>query len=138
MSHALARQAIEAKLLAWSKQSGNPPVIFGLSKAYPTNLPYLHGYLMPALTTAPYLAADGLNYVGVYQVSIVCNPDQPIGNAENIVNKLSDLFMVDSLLEQGGFSGIVIEPVSQGPTIVEASKYTVPVSFRYRGTVDLP
>ena len=136
MSHRLARIAIEKKLQSWAT-SNNVKAIFGIQKSYPANPVYFHGYLLPATTTAPYLHADGLEYTGIYQVSIVCDPSQPESVPETYVDGLSTLFMVDSIIEQGVFSGIIIEPADRGPTITDESKYTVPVSIRYRGRVEL-
>lgn len=139
MSHAQARIAIEKKLATWAAlKSPKLNLVLGVSSAKPTESVYFRGFLLPATTNAPYLHADGLEYSGMYQVSIVCSATTALKVPEGYIDELSNIFMVDSKLEQGTFYGIIVAPVDQGPTIVEDSKYTVPVTIRYRGMVSIP
>lgn len=137
MSQALARQAIEIKLMAWA--SARPIRVANFEQGFEagTGETYLQAFQLPAGTTCRYLGGEAYEYTGVYQVSIVCPAGQPLETAEALVKELSSLFRVDSALSRNGFEGLVTEPVDQGPTITEPATYTVPASFTYRGVADL-
>ncbi|SED33046.1 Bacteriophage related protein of unknown function [Pseudomonas mohnii] len=134
MSHARARRAIEVKLDAWAEAEG----LMVAHGAEPFDPPegqvYLRAFLIPASTTCRYLNASELEYSGIYQVSIITPIDQLISVPEQIIDQLSALFPLDSLLDRAGFLGQVSAPVEQGPTITEPDRYTVPASFTYRGS----
>lgn len=134
MSHARARRAIEVKLDAWADSKG----LMVAHGAEPFDPPegqvYLRAFLLPASTTCRYLSASELEYRGIYQISIVTPSDQLISAPEQLVDQLSALFPLDSLLDRAGFLGQVTAPVEQGPTITEPDRYTVPASFTYRGS----
>lgn len=134
MSHARARRAIEVKLDAWADAKGI--MIAHGAEAFdpPEGQVYLRAFLLPASTTCRYLSASELEYRGIYQVSIVTPTSEAISIPEQIIDELSSLFPVDSPLERAGFLGLVSNPVEQGPTITEPDRYTVPVSFTYRGS----
>ncbi|NNJ15568.1 hypothetical protein CSV86_014585 [Pseudomonas putida CSV86] len=138
MSHARARQAIEIKLMAWA--TARPIRVANFEQEF-SALPgetYLQAYQLPGATTCRYLGGEAYEYTGVYQVSIVCPAGQPLETAEALVDELSSLFRVDSVLSRNGFEGLVTEPIDQGPTIPESATYTVPASFTYRGVADQP
>ncbi|ORL69259.1 hypothetical protein B7H19_10005 [Pseudomonas putida] len=138
MSHARARQAIEIKLMAWA--AARPIRVANFEQGFEAQPEetYLQAYQLPGATTCRYLGSDAYEYIGVYQVSIVCPAGQPLATAETLVDELSSLFRVDSALSRNGFEGMVTEPVDQGPTITESATYTVPASFTYRGVADQP
>lgn len=136
MSHARARQAIEIKLAAWASAYPIRVANFEQGFAPSAGETYLRSFLLPGPTTCRYLGGDAYEYAGVYQVSIICPSGTPLGTAEALVVALSDLFPVDSELAQGGFDGLIIQPVEQGPTIPEPTTYTVPASISYRGVAD--
>ncbi|MBG8559142.1 hypothetical protein I4436_05910 [Pseudomonas qingdaonensis] len=137
MSQALARQAIEIKLMGWA--AGRQIRVANFEEGFEPSQgeTYLRAFLLPGGTTCRYLAGEAYEYTGVYQVSIVCPAGQPLETAEALVKELSSLFRVDSALSRNGFEGLVTEPVDQGPTITEPATYTVPASFTYRGVADL-
>ncbi|MBF8720499.1 phage tail terminator-like protein [Pseudomonas guariconensis] len=136
MSQAKARQAIEIKLMAWA--TARPIRVANFEQGFEAQPgeTYLQAFQLPASTTCRYLGGDAYEYIGVYQVSIVCPAGQPLVIAETLVDELSSLFRVDSELSRNGFEGLVTEPVDQGPTITESATYTVPASFTYRGVAD--
>lgn len=137
MSHALARQAIEIKLMAWAMARPIRVANFEEEFEAQADETYLRAYLLPASTTCNYLGGEAYEYTGVYQVSIVCPAGQALAGAEALVDELSSVFRVDSPLSRKGFEGLITEPVEQGPTITESATYTVPTSFTYRGIADL-
>ena len=134
MSHARARRAIEVKLDAWADAKGI--MIAHGAEAFdpPEGQVYLHAFLLPASTTCRYLNASELEYRGIYQVSIYTPNGEPVSVPELIIDQLSALFPLDSRLDRAGFLGQVTEPVEQGPTIPDPSRYMIPVSFTYRGS----
>ncbi|WP_444756572.1 phage tail terminator-like protein [Pseudomonas sp. A014] len=136
MSQALARQAIEIKLMAWA--TARPIRVANFEQGFEAepDETYLQAFQLPAGTTCRYLGGEAYEYTGVYQVSIVCPAGQPLATAETLVGEISTLFRVDSELSRNGFEGMVVEPVGQGPTITESATYTVPASFTYRGVAD--
>ncbi|MEA5673226.1 phage tail terminator-like protein [Pseudomonas sp. MH2] len=136
MSQARARQAIEIKLMAWA--TARPIRVANFEQGFEAgpDETYLQAFQLPAGTTCRYLGGEAYEYTGVYQVSIVCPAGQPMGTAEALVDELSSLFRVDSVLSRNGFEGLVTEPVDQGPPITEPATYTVPASFTYRGVAD--
>ncbi|WP_282361250.1 phage tail terminator-like protein [Pseudomonas sp. PS01300] len=138
MSHALARKAIEAKLMAWA--SVRPIRVANFEEGFEAESgeTYLRAFQLPASTTCRYLGGEAYEYSGVYQVSIICPAGQVMGTAEAIIDELSGLFRIDTPLSRNGFEGMVVEPVEQGPTITEPSVYTVPVSFTYLGQAEAP
>lgn len=138
MSQARARQAIEIKLMAWA--AARPILVANFEQEFVAQPgeTYLHAFQLPGATTCRYLGGEAYEYTGVYQVSIVCPSGQALATAETLVEELSGLFRVDSLLSRNGFEGLVTEPVEQGPTITESATYTVPASFTYRGVADQP
>lgn len=136
MSHARARQAIEIKLAAWAASRPIRVANFEQSFAPGPDETYLRSFQLPASTICRYLGGECYEYSGIYQVSIVCPSNEPLGTAEALIASLSDLFPVDSELSRSGFEGLIVEPVEQGPTIPEPTTYTVPASFAYRGVAD--
>ncbi|WP_409321378.1 phage tail terminator-like protein [Pseudomonas monteilii] len=138
MSQAKARQAIEIKLMAWAAARPIRVANFEHEFVAQQDETYLHAFQLPGATTCRYLGGEAYEYTGVYQVSIVCPAGQALTIAETLVEELSGLFRVDSLLSRNGFEGLVTEPVDQGPTITESATYTVPASFTYRGVADQP
>jgi|AGFS01.1.fsa_nt_gi hypothetical protein len=138
MSQALARQAIEIKLMAWA--AARPIRVANFEQGFEAgpDETYLQAFPLPAGTTCRYLGSDAYEYTGVYQLSIVCPAGQPLATAEALVEELSSLFRVDSELSRNGFEGLITEPVEQGPTITESATYTVPAGFTYRGVADQP
>ncbi|WP_252088812.1 phage tail terminator-like protein [Pseudomonas sp. MWU13-3659] len=138
MSHARARQAIEIKLMAWA--TARPIRVANFEQGFEAepDETYLQAFQLPAGVTCRYLGGEAYEYIGVYQVSIVCPAGQPLATAETLVGELSSLFRADSELSRNGFEGLVTEPVDQGPAITESATYTVPTSFTYRGVADQP
>jgi len=138
MSHARARQAIEAKLAAWS--AARPIRVAYPNKPFAPNSSetYLRVYQLPASTICRYLGGDAYEYAGVYQISIVCPSAQTMSIAEALIDELTLLFRVDTPLTCKGFEGLITEPVDQGPTITESATYMVPASFTYLGVADQP
>jgi len=136
MSHARARQAIEIKLSAWA--SARPIRVAYSTSEFKASAgeTYLRAFLLPASTTSRYLASEALEYRGIYQISIVCPSGTPSAVHEAITDELNALLPVDSELVRGGFEGQIIEPPSPGPTIIEPTTYTVPVSLTYLGLAD--
>ncbi|WP_368607493.1 phage tail terminator-like protein [Pseudomonas fulva] len=137
MSQALARQAIEIKLMDWA--TARPIRVANFEEGFEAEQDetYLRAFLLPGGTTCRYLAGEAYEYTGVYQITIVCPAGQPLATAETLVAEITALFRVDSEISRGGFDGIVVEPVEQGPTITESATYAVPTSFTYRGVADL-
>ena len=131
MSHALARQAIEAKLGAWAEARLIAVEYDNEEFTPPAGQVYLRAFLLPASTSSRYLGGDANEYRGIYQVSIVCPAGEPLATAEALIDELDGLFPVDSDLIQGAARGMIIEPVAQGPTIKKDTTYTVPASFTY-------
>lgn len=136
MSHARARQAIEAKLITWA--AARPIRVANFEEGFEAESgeTYLRAFQLPAGTTCRYLGGEAYEYSGVYQVSIICPAGQALATAEALIDELSSLFRVDSELSRNGFEGLITEPVDQGPTIPESATYTVPASFTYRGVAD--
>lgn len=137
MSQALARQAIEIKLMAWA--TARPIRVANFEEGFEAEQDetYLRAFLLPGGTTCRYLAGEAYEYTGVYQITIVCPAGQSLATAEALVAEITALFRVDSEISRGGFDGLVVEPVQQGPTITESATYAVPTSFTYRGVADL-
>lgn len=136
MSHAMARAAIERKLLDWAKAKS--PVLssfFSTQKGDLTKPVFIRGNLLPASARTECLQGDEITYIGLYQVTISCEPSQPIGNAESLITEIQSLFPVDSDIGVTGFNGNITDAVDQGPTIYEDSRYNVPVTIPYRGVV---
>lgn len=136
MSHARARQAIEIKLAAWA--SARPIRVANFEQAFEPgpDESYLRAFLLPVSTTCRYLGGEAYEYVGVYQVSIICPAGQPLASADGLIDDLSSLFRADSELSRNGFEGMIVEPIEQGPTITESATYAIPASFTYRGVAD--
>ena len=136
MSHAMARAAIERKLFDWAKaKSPVLPSFFSTQKGDVANPIFIRGNLLPASARAVCLQGDEITYLGLYQVTISCDPAQPIGNAETLVSEIQSLFPVDSDIGIAAFNGSITDAVDQGPTIYEDSRYNVPVTIPYRGVV---
>lgn len=136
MSHALARAAIEAKLFNWAK-ARNPvlPSVFGVQKADLSRPIFIKGNILPASARTECLQGDEITYIGLYQVMVCCDPEQPFNIAEGLINEIQSLFPVDSDIGVAAFNGSITDAVDQGPTIVEDSRYNVPVTIPYRGVV---
>lgn len=134
MSHALARIAIERKLAPWA--AARPvPAFFGIQKGDLARPVFIRGNLLPASALTECLQGDEITYIGLYQVTISCDPAQPLSVAESMIDSLQTLFPVDSDLDNGSFGGSVTQAIDQGPTIIEDSRYNVPVTISYRGVV---
>lgn len=136
MSHALARISIEGKLLTWANSKTPPlPSFFGIQKGDLAKPVFIHGFLLPASARTECLQGDEITYLGLYQVTISCDPAQPFNVAEGLINEIQTLFPVDSDIGAAAFNGSITDAVDQGPTIVEDSRYNVPVTIPYRGVV---
>lgn len=136
MSHALARSAIERKLLDWAKtKSPVLPSFFSTQKGDLTKPIFIRGNLLPASARTECLQGDEITYLGLYQVTISCDPSQSISVAESIISEIQSVFPVDSDLGDPLFNGSITDAVEQGPTIVDNSRYNVPVTIPYRGVV---
>jgi len=136
VSHALARSAIETKLFNWAKaKTPVLPSFFGVQKGDVAKPVFIRGFLLPASARTECLQGDEITYLGLYQVTISCDPAQPFGVAEALVSEIQTLFPVDSDIGVANFNGSIIDAVDQGPTIVEDSRYNVTVTIPYRGVV---
>lgn len=136
MSHAKARISIETKILQWANSRTPPiPAFFGVQKAETTKPIYIHGHLLPASARTECLQGDEIAYLGLYQVNITCYPDQPLATAESVVSEMQSLFPVDSDIGTIDFNGSISDAIDQGPTVVDDSRYTIPVTIPYRGVV---
>ena len=134
MSHSLARIAIERKLFDWAKTK-NLPTVFNVQKADLSKPVFLKGSPLPASARTECLQGDEITYIGLYQVMICCNPDVLFSVAEGYINDIQSLFPVDSDIGVASFNGSITDAVDQGPTIIEDSRYNVPVTIPYRGVV---
>ena len=134
MSHAMARAAIERKLFDWAKTK-NLPTVFNVQKADLSKPVFLKGSPLPASARTECLQGDEITYIGLYQVMVCCDPAQPFNTAETLINEIQSLFPVDSDIGVAAFNGSITDAVDQGPTIVEDSRYNVPVTIPYRGVV---
>lgn len=136
MSHALARIAIEGKLLTWANSKSPPlPSFFGTQKGDLARSVFIRGNSLPASARTECLQGDEITYIGLYQVMISCDPAQPFNVAEGLINEIQSLFPVDSDIGVAAFNGNIADAVDQGPTIYEDSRYNVPVTIPYRGVV---
>ena len=136
MSHALARIAIEGKLITWAKsKSPALPTITGTQDADLPKSTFIKGNALPASARTECLQGDEITYIGLYQVMICCPPQEKINIAEGLINEIQSLFPVDSDIGVAAFNGSITDAVDQGPTIVEDSRYNVPVTIPYRGVV---
>ncbi|WP_342649091.1 phage tail terminator-like protein [Pseudomonas sp. REB1044] len=77
MSQALARQAIEIKLMAWA--TARPIRVANFEEGFEAEQDetYLRAFLLPGGTDCRYLAGEAYEYTGVYQITIVCPAGQP-------------------------------------------------------------
>ncbi|UQT02599.1 hypothetical protein CHIBITOTORO_00630 [Serratia phage vB_SmaM-ChibiTotoro] len=89
--------------------------------------------LLPAITTTPFLAAESLVFVGVYQVLVVGVADVGADHATQIAETVAAAFPVNDQLATDTTLRIFIDqPPSVGAGIAEQTSYNVPVSVNYR------
>ncbi len=111
------------------------PSFFGIQKGDLAKPVFIRGFLLPASARTECLQGDEITYIGLYQVTISCDPSQPFNVAEGLINEIQALFPVDSDIGVAAFNGSITDAVDQGPTIIEDSRYNVPVTIPYRGVV---
>lgn len=138
MSEKIIRSIYEARLAAWA--ATHSPV---LKVAYenvdltpPTDgSTYLRCFLIPANTDSQDLQGVHEAFLGVFQVNIVAKAGAGLGAAKGIADELRTLFPNNLPLTKSGLTVYVRTPCSQGPTVQDAAKATVPVWFNYRADV---
>lgn len=135
MSEKIIRSLYEGRVAAWA--AAHSPV---LKVAYenvdftpPTDgSTYLRCNLMPAQSDSQDLEGIHEVFQGVFQISIVCKTNIGLGAAKGIADELRALFPNNLPLTKSGLTVYVRTPCSQGPTVQDAAKATVPVWFNYR------
>ena len=124
MSKATIRTLLESRLKAWA--DARPISVDWENQTFgaPADT-YLRFFILPAPTDSQTLDGSHRLYTGVFQISIVCPKDagpQP-GEA---------LFPYSLRVTSGNFELTQTSPLSAGPVINEADRYTIPMSGTYR------
>lgn len=94
---------------------------------------YLMEALLPAITTTPFMAAESLVFVGVYQVMVIGVADIGADHATQIAEAIATAFPVnDRMATDTTLRIFVDQPPTVGAGIAEQTSYNVPVSVNYR------
>jgi len=125
------RALIEQRLATWAATKSLPVAWQNVAFTPPAGT-YLRAFLLPAETDSPDLQGVMRTYAGVYQVSIALPEGQGSGAGETLAGEIDALFPLDLRLNDGAVTVQMISPASIGPAIQDGSRYTLPVSFRYR------
>lgn len=134
MSNSKIRQLYEQRLYAWAAGKGLP-VAWQNQPFTPPATTYLRAFLLPADTDSLDLEGAHRAYSGVFQVSIVAPTGSGAGAAEALAEEIAALFPCTLRLNSGAFAVQVAAPVSSGPAIVDDTRYTLPIWFRYRADI---
>ncbi|URC22426.1 hypothetical protein SUSUWATARI_00450 [Serratia phage vB_SmaM-Susuwatari] len=133
MSNTAINRAFSQRLEGVATQLGLRVASANISFTPSTNEVYLMEALLPAITTTPFLAAESLVYVGVYQVLVVGVADMGADHATQIAEAIAAAFPVnDQLATDTTLRIFVDQPPTVGAGIAEQTSYNVPVSVNYR------
>lgn len=144
-AHLKVRQIFESKIYDWAQlQSPKIPVSFENNQIDPeTQKTMLQVVVVPMVTRSRTLSGDHAQCSGVVQVNVVVPLLDGVGTAMDIASDLVDLFPIYSLLPE-----LVTPPaepefkvmVMSHPEIMVGvqtnTKYTLPVSIRYRTDIN--
>lgn len=132
MSQAIIRKAFVTRLTGWANANGFTGKVAFENNGFtpPSATAYLKCYLLPAATRDEFLEGGNRSYKGVFQVSIVMEPNKGPGAADTFAADMDALF--PNRFTQDGLIINMTQPMSQGPSVQEGDRYTVPVSGSYR------
>lgn len=130
MSQAIIRKAFTTRITTWANANGfTGKVAFENQPFTPPATDYLKCYLLPAATRDQFLEGGNRSYKGVFQISIVMAPGKGAGSADTFAAAMDDLY--PKTFTQDGLTINMTMPMSQGPSIQEGDRFTVPVSGSY-------
>lgn len=131
MSKATIRTLLESRLRAWA--DARPISVDWENQTFeaPADA-YLRFFILPAPTDSQTLDGSHRLYTGVFQISIVCPKEAGPQPGEAIEAELEALFPYSLRVTSGNFELTQTSPLSAGPVINEADRYTIPMSGTYR------
>lgn len=134
MSQAIIRKAFTSRLNTWAASNGfTGKVAFENTAFTPPSTAYLKCYILPAATRDDFLEGGHRSYKGVFQVSIVMEPNKGPAAADTFAAAMDVLF--PKTFTQDGLIINMTMPMSQGPSVQEGDRYTVAVSGNYEVNV---
>ncbi len=133
MSQKLIRAAFESRLAAWAAaQVPALPIAYERAQFTPPAGTYLRAFILESPTLSSTLDRKHREYGGIFQVSIVAAPTGGMGPIQTIADAICALYPPTAPMVYSGISVYMEEPMSIGPKITEADRFTVPVSVSFR------
>ena len=140
--HLKVRQIFEVAVYEWaSEQTPEIPVSFENAQIAPETAKYLLQVMaVPTITRSRTLAGtDHTQCSGVIQVNVLVPLMEGVAKASEIASALSEMFPTYSRIPEITPEGVtprfhvqVVSPVEIMPGLQTNTKYTVPISLRYR------
>lgn len=133
MSQAKIRAAFETRLATWA--AAQAPALQVAYENRPFTPPagtYLRAFMLESPTLSSTLDRRHREYGGLFQVSIVAAPTGGMGPIQTVADAICALYPPTAPMVYSGISVYMEEPMSIGPKITEADRFTVPVSVPFR------
>ena len=133
MSDLIIRRILESRLNTWA--SGRSPALSINWENTVFDAPsttYLRFFLLPAQTQSQDEQGAHRGYSGSYQVSIVAMKGTGSAEAIGIAEEIQTLFHDSLVLTESNFTLTLTSPVSIGPAIQEADRFTIPAFGFYK------
>lgn len=108
------------------------PIAFENEAFVPPAGAYLRAFLLPAATVSRTLDRLHREYLGVFQVTVVLPPNQPIGVGQALIDQVAALFPVAAPMVQAGLEVWLEQPMSQGPAFQDGTRMTIALSAPYQ------
>lgn len=132
MSTSIIRKAFETRVAAWAAAQTPPlQIAYENVKFAPPQGIYLRAFLIESDTISSTIDRLHREYGGLFQVSVVGAPLGGIGPVQAVAEAIAALYPTNVALEQDGVKIWLEEPMSLGPTIMEADRAVKPVSCPY-------
>ncbi len=132
MSTSIIRRAFETRLAAWAAAQ-TPPLLIAYENARftaPAGI-YLRAFMLESPTISSTIDRLHREFGGIFQVSVVGAPLGGIGAVQAAAEAIAALYPTNVPIEQDGVKIWLEEPMSLGPTIMEADRAVKPVSCPY-------
>lgn len=135
MSHEKIRSIFDTLVNEWAMQHNISIAFQNVQFIPPTDKPYLKLFILPASTNSSDLEGKMRTFMGVYQINVVGSAGRGLGDINELIERLINLFPLYEKFTQDGFSVQVVTPVFEAKPIQTETTCTLPLSFEYRSDI---
>lgn len=125
------RRLLETRLSAWAASNGIPVAWENVEFTPPAGV-YLRAFLLRAETRSLDLLGAHRRLQGVWQINVIAPTGAGSAQAEAIAEQVCALYPAALRLRESDFELMLVSPMAMHAPLVDADRYTVPCSCRYR------